>query len=104
VELLERPSGRLGWIQLFVRIQAELEARAPRGIPATRGDSKLWVSFPKGGFKTQTGLARDLGWDTLRDVDLNWFNSVSVNETWSPLGLRTYKPGETEQKLPWVGR
>jgi len=81
-----------------------LEALAPKALAAMSGDSMLWISFPKGSSKIQTDLTRDKGWSSLQDVDLKWVNLISVNPTWSAFALRTYKPGEARQKLPWVGR
>lgn len=104
VELLERRQGKFNWIQLFVRTEAELKDLAPKAMAAMGGESMLWVSFPKGSSKIQTDLSRDMGWDSLREVDLKWVNLISVNDTWSAFALRTYKPGEARQKLPWVGR
>jgi len=104
VELVEQLRGKFDWIQLFVRAQAELEALAPKAMAAMSTESMMWVSFPKGSSKIQTDLTRDKGWSTLQDVDLKWGNLISVNPTWSAFALRTYKPGEARQKLPWVGR
>ena len=109
VELLEQLRGKFDWIQLFVRTQAELEALAPKAMAALSAESMLWISFPKGSSKIQTDLTRDVGWSSLVDVDLKWVNLtsvnlISVNSTWSAFALRTYKPSEPRQKLPWVGR
>jgi hypothetical protein len=104
VELLERLSGKFDWIQLFVRTEDELKARAPKAIAAMSAESVLWISFPKGSSKIQTDLTRDKGWDSLRGVDLKFVTLISVNSTWSAFALRTYQPGEAKQALPWVGR
>jgi len=104
VELVEQVRGKFDWIQLFVQTQAELAAQAPKAIAALKPDSLLWISFPKGTSKIQTDLTRDQGWGSLRKVDLKWVNLISVNATWSAFALRTYKPGEAKQELPWAGR
>jgi hypothetical protein len=104
VELVEQLRGKFDWIQLFVRTEAELKSLAPMAIAAMSAESMLWISFPKGSSKIQTDLTRDMGWSSLRGVDLKWVNQVSVNPTWSAFALRTYKPGEAKQALPWVGR
>jgi hypothetical protein len=104
VELVEQLRGKFDWIQLFVRTEAELKSLAPKAIGAMSAESMLWVSFPQGSSKIQTDLTRDKGWESLRDVDLKWVNLVSVNPTWSAFALRTYKPGEAKQAMPWVGR
>jgi len=104
IELVEQLCGKFDWIQLFVRTEAELKAQAPKAIAAMGAESVLWISFPKGSSKIQTDLTRDRGWSSLVDVDLKWVNLISVNPTWSAFALRTYKPGEARQKLPWVGR
>jgi len=64
----------------------------------------LWISFPKGSSKIQTDLTRDTEWNSLHDVDLKWVNPISVKDTGSAFALRTYKPGEPKQALPWTGR
>ena len=102
--MFEQLRGKFDWIQLFVRTQAELEALAPKSMAAMKAESMLWTSFPKASSKIQTDLTRDTGWSSLREVDLKWVNLVSVNGTWSAFALRTYKPSEPRQKLPWVGR
>jgi len=104
VELAEQLRGKFDWIQLFVRTEAELKALGHKAIAAMSAESMLWISFPKGSSKIQTDLTRDKGWSSLQHVDLKWVNLVSVNATWSAFALRTYKPGEAKQALPWVGR
>ena len=104
VELAEQLRGKFDWIQLFVRAEAELKALGHKAIAAMSAESMLWISFPKGSSKIQTDLTRDKGWSSLQHVDLKWVNLVSVNATWSAFALRTYKPGEAKQALPWVWR
>jgi len=102
LELLRELKGRFDWIQIFVTNKAEFDALLPKALKALRPQSRLWVSFPKGSSKLQTDLTRDKGWDSLRGVDLKWVNLISVNDTWSAFNLRSYKPGEEKQAVPWT--
>jgi hypothetical protein len=102
ITLSENLSGSFDWIQIFVKNQAEFKALALKAIKAMSAESRLWISFPKGSSKIQTDLTRDKGWDALKGADLKWINLVSVNEVWSAFNLRTYKPSEEKQSLPWA--
>jgi hypothetical protein len=102
VEISEKLNGSFDWIQIFVKNQAEFKTLAPNAIKSMSAESRIWISFPKGSSKIQTDLTRDKGWDALKGVDLKWINLVSVNEVWSAFNLRTYKPGEDKQSLPWA--
>lgn len=101
LELSDNLSGRCDWIQIFVKTQAELKALMPKVLKAMASDSRLWISFPKGSSRIQTDLSRDKGWNALKGIDLKWVNLISVNEVWSAFNLRTYKPGEERQAMPW---
>jgi hypothetical protein len=90
-------NGQYDWVQLFVKSQAELEAVIPKVKAALKPESLLWVCFPKGTSKIQEDLTRDKGWDSLQDMMFT--NLVSVNETWSAISLRPYKPGEAKQSF-----
>ncbi|HLD92600.1 MAG TPA: hypothetical protein VI703_00140 [Anaerolineales bacterium] len=101
VELLHELSGKFDWIQLFVKNKAEFDKLLPKVLKAIGPESRIWISFPKGSSKMQTDLTRDKGWDSLKGVDLKFVNLIAVNEAWSAFNLRTYKPGEERQSLPW---
>jgi len=101
LELSEKLDGLFDWIQVFVKNKAEFEALLPKAIKAMGPESRIWISFPKGTSKIQPDLTRDKGWGALRDVDLKWVNLISVNDVWSAFNLRTYKPGEERQVIPW---
>ena len=99
VELAEDLAGTFDWVQLFVKTQAELEQVIAHVRAALKPASMLWITFPKGTSKIQTDLTRDKGWDALQAIDLKWINLISVDETWSAIALRPYKPGEDRQSF-----
>jgi hypothetical protein len=97
VQMVEKLSGKLDWVQLFVKNKVELEKLLPRVTRALKPESMLWISYPKGTSKIQTDLTRDKGWDSIREVDLKWITLISVNATWSAFALRPYNAGEERQ-------
>ncbi len=99
VEILERLQGKLDWIQVFVKSEAELEKIAPKVAHALYPDGMVWLTFPKGSSKIQTDLTRDKGWDSIRKLDLKWITLVSIDDTWSAFSLRPYRPGEAKQSF-----
>jgi hypothetical protein len=102
LELLQELKGKFDWIQIFVKDSAELKKQLPKALKAMAAESRIWISFPKGSSKIQTDLTRDKGWDSLKGIDLKWVNLVSVSDAWSAFNLRTYKPGEAKQPIPWT--
>jgi len=98
-EILESPSGKFDWIQIFVQNKAELDKLFPKVLKMLKPESILLVSFPKGSSKIQTDLTRDKGWDVIVAAELKWINLVSVNETWSAFAVRPYKAGEAKQSF-----
>ncbi|MCL5429693.1 MAG: hypothetical protein M1347_07855 [Chloroflexi bacterium] len=102
LELLHELKGKFDWIQVFVKNKAEFDKLLPKALRAMAPESRIWISFPKGSSKIQTDLTRDKGWDSLKGMDLKWVNLISVNDTWSAFNLRTYKPGEERQAIPWT--
>lgn len=101
VEVVTEWKGDFDWIQIFAVDRAAFEAMRPRALAAMRPDSMLWISFPKGSSGIQTDLTRDQGWDSLRGADRKYVTLISVNQTWSAFALRTYRPGEQRQRMPW---
>ena len=101
LELLTELKGKFDWVQIFVKNKAEFDKTLPKALKALAPESRIWISFPKGSSKMQTDLTRDKGWDSLKGVDLRFVNLISVTDTWSAFNLRTYKPGEERQSLPW---
>lgn len=101
LDLLHELNGKFDWIQVFVKNKAEFDKLLPKALKAMEPEARLWISFPKRSSKMQTDLTRDKGWDSLKGVDLKFVNLIAVNETWSAFNLRTYKPGEERQNLPW---
>ena len=102
LELLTELKGKFDWVQIFVKDKAEFDKTLPKALKAMAPESRIWISFPKGSSKMQTDLTRDKGWDSLKGVDLKFVNLISVTDTWSAFNLRTYKPGEERQNLPWT--
>ena len=102
LELLTELKGKFDWVQIFVKDKAEFDKTLPKALKAIAPESRIWISFPKGSSKMQTDLTRDKGWDSLKGVDLKFVNLISVTDTWSAFNLRTYKPGEERQNLPWT--
>jgi hypothetical protein len=82
-----RPSGRLDFIQLFIRRRADLERRLPRLTAALAVDGALWVSWPK----KASGVETDLTEDVVRRVAfahrLVDVKVCAVDEVWSGLKL-----------------
>jgi hypothetical protein len=82
-----RPSGRLDFIQLFVRRRVDLERRLPRLAAALEVDGALWVSWPK----KASGVATDLTEDVVRRVALAHrlvdVKVCAVDAVWSGLKL-----------------
>jgi hypothetical protein len=99
VDLAEKLHGKLDWILLFVRNEAELSRLAPKAAQALNPAGMLWLAFPKGSSKIQTDLTRDKGWGSVAKLDLKWINLVSVDDTWSAFSLRPYRPGEARQSF-----
>ena len=98
-DISQKLSGKFDWIQIFAKDKKELASFAPKAFSSLKGDSILWLSFPKGSSKIQTDLTRDKGWEAVRDLDLNFINLVSVNDMWSAFALRPYKEGEKRQSF-----
>ena len=104
LELLTELNGKFDWIQIFFKNKDEFDKLLPKALTAMEPESHIWISFPKGSSKMQTDLTRDKGWDSLKGVDLKFVSLISVTDTWSAFNLRTYKPGEERQALPWTNR
>ena len=89
--------GPLDWVQVFVASSAELAGLVRALVAALDPKGLAWISYPKGSSKRQTDLTRDKGWEPLQGTDLMWLSLVSVDDTWSAFGLRSYRPGEPRQ-------
>jgi hypothetical protein len=99
VQLSDHIDGKVAWLQVFVKSEAELTAMLPRILASLQPESLLWLTYPKGSSKIQTDLTRDKGWDSVRQAHLKWINLVSVNATWSAFSLRPFRPGEARQSF-----
>jgi hypothetical protein len=99
LDIAQKLSGKLDWIQIFARNKKELASFVPRAVAALKPDSILWLSFPKGSSKLQTDLTRDKGWGILKDLDLKFLTLVSINDMWSAFAFRPYKDGEARQSV-----
>ena len=94
-ELLDKPSGNLDFVHLFVRNQSELQQFGPGALAAVKYDGVLWLSYPKRSAKVETDLTRDHGWELLAEAGLRPVTQVSVDDTWSAL---RYRPVERVSK------
>ena len=68
-------------------IRAVLEANAPDvAVPPV-----VWIAYPKG---NRTDVNRDSLWPIVAEFGMRPNRQVAVDEVWSALGFRAYKPGE----------
>ncbi|HEX2910318.1 MAG TPA: hypothetical protein VH186_05880 [Chloroflexia bacterium] len=88
VELHTLPDGQYDLIQVFVLNRAALDKSGPLALTASRPDSFLWFSFPKGSSKIQTDITRDSGWELLREAGYEGVSLISVDNVWSAFRFR----------------
>lgn len=73
----------------FAKGQAELMKIAPVAIKMAKADGLLWLCYPKGGAKANTGLDRDVLWQIVEERHgLEGVTLVAVDETWSAMRFR----------------
>lgn len=73
-------------MQVFVKDQAKLAARAPAAIEAVKFAGVLWICYPKLTGKIKSALTRDVLWQLapgMRPVA-----QVAVDDTWSAMRFR----------------
>ncbi len=71
---------------LFVNDKAELDKYGKQVIDSLKYDGVLWISYPKGG--TKTDINRDQGWETIKNLGLRPVSQIAIDETWSALRFR----------------
>jgi hypothetical protein len=76
------------FVHLFVKDQAELEARIDTALAAVKYDGLFWVSYPKGSSGVKTDINRDSLWEILLEKGIRPVTQVSIDKTWSALRFR----------------
>jgi Protein of unknown function (DUF3052) len=85
VKVARELEGELDFVQLFARDEGSLEQQLKMSIDKIKDDGMIWVSWPKGGPKSLSGL----GEGKVRSIGLNSglvdVKICAVDETWSAL-------------------
>ncbi|MFZ1687440.1 MAG: YdeI/OmpD-associated family protein [Flavobacteriales bacterium] len=84
--------GRHAFIHLFVKNRADLDRHVHKCAAALLPDGLLWIGFPKGGSGIQTDLNRDKGWESLKEVQMQWLSMISFDDTWTSFLMRNSPP------------
>jgi hypothetical protein len=88
-------------VHWFVLNKAQMDKELARVLKLIKGETTLWIYYPKGTSKLQTDLTRDKGWDNLPEHDeLGWISLISFDETWPTFGsrLKTEADKKREEK------
>ncbi|GAB3979409.1 hypothetical protein GCM10028806_44680 [Spirosoma terrae] len=73
----------------FVKNQAELDTVSHALAQRTKGDSILWIAYPKGSSRKYTcDFNRDTGWAILGELGFEGVRMVAIDEDWSALRFR----------------
>jgi hypothetical protein len=73
----------------FAVKQAEVDQIAQLFHQNAKGDTILWIAYPKGTSKKyRCEFNRDNGWDTLGTLGLEPVRQVAIDEDWSALRFR----------------
>jgi Bacteriocin-protection, YdeI or OmpD-Associated len=79
----------LSFALTFATKQAEVDAIAHEFAQKTKGDTILWISYPKGSSKKYTcDFNRDTGWGVLGELGFEPVRQVAIDEDWSALRFR----------------
>lgn len=89
--------GKHAFVHLFVKNRADLDRHFHKCAAALVPDGLLWIAFPKGGSGIQTDLDRDKGWDSLKDVPMQWLSMISFDDTWTSFLIKN-SPPKTQSK------
>ena len=100
-------------VHWFVFNKAQLEKEMRKVMKLVKPEVTVWVYYPKGTSKLQTGLTRDKGWDCLlaESDKLTWISLISFDDTWSVFGFRAKteadkkkeaKPAAPREIFNWV--
>ena len=76
-------------IQVFVDSRRELEQQLPRLKPALAPRGILWVTYHKGTSGIKTDINRDSIAQYARSIGLQAVATISVDEDWSALRLKS---------------
>jgi hypothetical protein len=88
VELAEKPTGTVDFVQLFVTDSKELARLAPKAIRAAKHDALLWISYPKRSSKVETDLTRDVLWELVKPFGLVGVSLIAIDDVWSAMRFR----------------
>lgn len=81
-----------GFIVIFVKTTADVEAIAPITIHNLVADGVLWFCYPKKTSKKyKSDIDRDHGWKVLNDSGLHGIRLVAIDDDWSALRFRNKK-------------
>lgn len=88
VEVSETAEGVFDVVQVFARMQADVERLAPAAIAATRPGGVLWWTYPKKTGAIASDLSRDHGWQALNERGYQPVTQIAIDATWSALRFR----------------
>lgn len=78
-----------GFVLVFVRSCAEIEAKAPKVAAALGDDALLWFAYPKKSSKRyRSDVGRDDSWQPLGQLGFEGVRQVAIDEDWSALRFR----------------
>jgi hypothetical protein len=73
----------------FVTTKSQIDEYAAAIMPKFKGDSILWLCYPKGSSKNYScEFNRDTGWDGLAKYNLEAIRQVAIDEDWSAIRFR----------------
>jgi hypothetical protein len=79
-----------GFVLVFVRSCAEIDAKAPKVVAALADDALLWFAYPKKSSKRYASdIGRDDSWGTLGRLGFEAVRQVAIDDDWSGLRFRT---------------
>jgi hypothetical protein len=90
-EVSVRPSGKHGFVQLFVRNSTVYHDLIGSALDALEYDAVFWICYPKKSSKVESDLSRDVLWELTGDTGLRPVTQVSIDAVWSAL---RYRPSE----------
>ena len=87
-ELSIKITGRLDFVQVFVKSAAEVTARVPAALRGLKPGGLLWICYPKGGFKAGTDLNRDILWKAMEKFGQAGVSLIAIDGVWSAMRFR----------------
>ena len=88
VEVSETAGGTFDLVQVFARMQSDVERLAPSAIAATKPGGIVWWTYPKKTGKIDSDLTRDHGWQALAGRGYQPVTQIAIDDTWSALRFR----------------